>query len=108
MKSPGCPNLSTTTVCVCSLRDPFHLPAECPEPGQLIGAVNSVADGDDFLEALDLHRHDLSERTVNRRGVNDQTRFKTTTATSQLSESQVDVKFTVWERPHREKGAPLL
>lgn len=36
-------------------------PAEGPEPGQLVGMVHSVADGDDFLEALDLDGHDLQQ-----------------------------------------------
>lgn len=34
-------------------------PAQSPEPGQLVGMVNSVADGDDLLETLDLDSHDL-------------------------------------------------
>ena len=38
---------------------PSSSPAESPEPGQVVGMVNSVADVDDFLETLDLDAHDL-------------------------------------------------
>lgn len=39
----------------------ISLPAQSPEPRQLVGVINSVADGDDFTEARDLHNHDLHQ-----------------------------------------------
>ena len=38
-------------------------PAQCPEPGQVVGMVHAVADGDDFMEALDLNTEDLQGET---------------------------------------------
>lgn len=50
-------------VCVCA-----PSPAQRPEPGQVVGVVHAVADGDDFLEALDLNTEDLHGETVCHRG----------------------------------------
>lgn len=50
-------------VCVCALS-----PAQRPEPGQVVGVVHAVADGDDFLEALDLNTEDLHGETLCHRG----------------------------------------
>ncbi len=46
-------------------------PAQRPEPGQVVGVVHTVADGDDFLEALDLNTEDLHRETLCHRGRND-------------------------------------
>lgn len=46
-------------VCVCA----SLLPAERPEPGEVVGVVDAVADGDDFVEALDLNAEDLRRET---------------------------------------------
>lgn len=50
-------------VCVC-----VSSPAQCPEPGQVVRVVNTVADRDDFLEALDLNTEDLHRGTVCHQG----------------------------------------
>lgn len=50
------------------LRNLLCLPAQCPEPGQFIGTVNSVTDGNDFLETLDLDSHNLCETIGRVRG----------------------------------------
>lgn len=49
--------------CVCDtfIKYGNTIPAQCPEPGQIIGMVNAVADGDDLMEALDLNTEDLSK-----------------------------------------------
>lgn len=39
-------------------------PAQRPEPRQVVGVVDTVADGDDFLEALDLNTEDLHRGTL--------------------------------------------
>lgn len=41
-------------------------PAQCPEPGQIVGVVNAVADGDDLMEALDLNTEDLDREKQHR------------------------------------------
>lgn len=45
-------------------------PAQRPEPGQIIGVVNAVANGDDFMEALDLNTEDLNKEEHQRAPVN--------------------------------------
>lgn len=45
-------------------------PAQRPEPGQVIGVVNAVANGDDFMEALDLNTEDLNKEKHQRAPVN--------------------------------------
>lgn len=39
--------------------DSVPSPTQRPEPGQVVGMVHAVADGDDFLEALNLNAEDL-------------------------------------------------
>ena len=34
-------------------------PAERPEPGEVVGVIHAVADGDDLVETLDLHTEHL-------------------------------------------------
>lgn len=41
-------------------------PAECAEPGQIVGVVNAVADGDDLMKALDLNTEDLNKEKQQR------------------------------------------
>lgn len=50
-------------VCVC-----VPSPAQCPEPGQVVGVVHTVTDGDDFMEALDLNTEDLHRETLRHQG----------------------------------------
>ena len=38
-------------------------PAQRPEPGQVVRVVDTVADGNDFMEALDLNAEDLHRET---------------------------------------------
>lgn len=40
----------------------LYLPAECSEPWKVIGMVNSVANGYDFLETFDLNTHNLQKK----------------------------------------------
>lgn len=55
-------------VCVCARcekrTEGEGSPAERPEPGQVVGVVHTVANGDDLLEALDLDTHHLHKETV--------------------------------------------
>lgn len=41
-----------------------YSPAQCPEPGQVVGVVHAVTDCDDFLEALDLNTEDLHRESL--------------------------------------------
>lgn len=43
-------------------------PAQRPEPGQVVGVVHTVANGDDFLKALDLNTEDLDRETRHHKG----------------------------------------
>lgn len=50
-------------ICHClSIEEVIHtqqeVPAQRPEPGQVVGVVHTVANGDDFMEALDLNTQD--------------------------------------------------
>lgn len=51
-------------VCVWCLSSP----AQRPEPGQVVGVVHAVTDGDDFMEALDLNAEDLHRDSQRQRG----------------------------------------
>lgn len=42
----------------------LSLPAQRPEPGQVVGVVHTVPDGDDFVEALDLNTEDLHRESL--------------------------------------------
>lgn len=41
-----------------------HSPAERPEPGQVIGMVHIVANGDDLMETFDLDTHHLHRKDI--------------------------------------------
>lgn len=45
-------------------------PAQRPEPGQVVGVVHAVADGDDFMEALNLNTEHLHRETLCQQGLN--------------------------------------